>query len=149
MYNTDGNKYTMNEQLNPNTGSPWNPTKDFTWENPDTTFYGLRNPQMDHKDARILFLPQGNDEVLVCWVNVWMGDKYVNSREVMTTSEARSLWNTTSYVSDVLPSSGWVRDDSIPARYAMPKEETGKWEMPDYSVGVKKKMANTNYALEA
>jgi len=134
----------MNHSTNVNTGAPWNPAEDFCWENPQTKFYGLRNPRAEHN--RILFITQErSDEILVCWVNIQqMGnaEPYVNRQELKTASEARHLWNCQTH-----PNQQWIRDDSVPPRYAQPKAKNGRWEMPDYSAGIEKKMSN--YALEA
>jgi len=134
----------MNHSTNVNTGAPWNPAEDFCWENPRTKFYGLRNPRAEHN--RILFITQErSDEILVCWVNIQqMGnaEPYVNRQELKTASEARHLWNCQTH-----PNQQWIRDDSVPPRYAQPKAKNGRWEMPDYSAGIEKKMSN--YALEA
>ena len=127
---------------NRNTGKPWDAGTDYYWENPDLSFYGLRNPIA--RNNRILFFPGSYDEVLVCWVNTQIIggiNKYTNRKKHMNYDEARHLWGCLTNRDEM-----YIPDNSVPPRMVEPSHSNSGWgNPPEYSTRMKTK---TNYALE-
>lgn len=105
--------------MNPNTNKPWNSGEDYWWENPDSTFWGLRDPNKSHH--RVLFKEEGPSGILVCWVNTYWETsvgEYCSKKRVVTRHYARKIW-------DSLVHHGHVRDDSVPPRMVEPSQDPG------------------------